>query len=238
MRFTSTNPLSLQRAFESQTGLNWDWIRQVDSLRKQDLRMGSSITRFLTVGVQDRGIHNQMISYGPCQTSVLYLIANRYHENKSFVPEKFWKISIKITVNDKPLFLDWDGNPSESEHDVDKIIKKLEKEKVAVVSDYNEEIGSIRRPLPLDTDTLEAECSNFFKVSPKQISDIAERLYNNGFITYPRTESSYYLEKDIRYELVERVKEACFKNGISFATCREGYTFTSQSCDGSHLIPK
>ena len=46
MRFTSTNPLALQRAFESQTGLNWDWIRQVDSLRKQDLRMGSSITRF------------------------------------------------------------------------------------------------------------------------------------------------------------------------------------------------
>ena len=197
MRFTSTNPLSLQRAFESQTGLNWDWIRQVDSLRKQDLRMGSSITRFLTVGVQDRGIHNQMISYGPCQTSVLYLITNRYHENKAFIPEKFWKISLKIIVNDKPLFLDWHGNPSSDEKTADSIIKKLENEDMAVISDFNEEIGSIRRPLPLDTDTLEAECSNFFKVSPKQISDIAERLYNNGFITYPRTESSYYLEKDL-----------------------------------------
>ncbi len=197
MRFTSTNPLSLQRSFESQTGLNWDWIRQVDSLRKQDLRMGSSITRFLTVGVQDRGIHNQMISYGPCQTSVLYLIANRYLENKTFIPEKFWKLSLKIIVNDKPLFLNWHGNPSTDEEYVDNIIKKLEAEEIAVISDFNEEIGVIRRPLPLDTDTLEAECSNLFKVSPKQISDIAERLYNNGFITYPRTESSYYLEKDL-----------------------------------------
>ncbi len=197
MRFTSTNPLSLQRAFESQTGLNWDWIRQVDSLRKQDLRMGSSITRFLTVGVQDRGIHNQMISYGPCQTSVLYLITSRYIENKSFIPEQFWKISLKIMVNDEPLFLDWHGNPSSDEETVNDIINKLEKEETAVVSDFNEEIGSVRRPLPLDTDTLEAECSNFFKVSPKHISDIAERLYNNGFITYPRTESSYYHEKDL-----------------------------------------
>jgi len=197
MRFTSTNPLSLQRAFESQTGLDFDWIRQVDSLRKQDLRMGSSITRFLTIGVQDKGIHNQVISYGPCQTSVLYLITNRYLENKAFVPEKFWKISLKIMVNNEPLFLNWQGNPSLDETYVDEVIVRIRAEKKATVSDYNEEISTLRRPLPLDTDTLEAECSNFLKVSPKKVSDVAERLYNNGFITYPRTESSYYHEKDL-----------------------------------------
>jgi len=197
MRFTSTNPLSLQRAFESQTGLDFDWIRQVDSLRKQDLRMGSSITRFLTIGVQDKGIHNQVISYGPCQTSVLYLITNRYLENKAFVPEKFWKISLKIMVNDEPLFLNWQGNPSLDETHVDTVLTTISKEKTAIISDYNEEISALRRPLPLDTDTLEAECSNFLKVSPKKVSDVAERLYNNGFITYPRTESSYYHEKDL-----------------------------------------
>ncbi|MHA2347750.1 MAG: DNA topoisomerase, partial [Candidatus Hodarchaeales archaeon] len=183
MRFTSTNPLALQRSFENQTGLDWSWIKQVDSLRKQDLRMGSSITRFLTIGVQDQGIQNQMISYGPCQTSVLYLITHRYNENKSFIPEKFWKLSLKIIVND--------------ENDVDDKIKSLQNEEYALVTDYNEEVGYIKRPLPLDTDTLEAECSSIFRVSPKQISDIAERLYNNGFITYPRTESSYYHEKDL-----------------------------------------
>ena len=197
MRFTSTNPLSLQRAFESQTGLDFDWIRQVDSLRKQDLRMGSTITRFLTIGVQDRGIHNQVISYGPCQTSVLYLITNRYLENKAFVPEKFWKISLKILVNNEPLFLNWQENPSLDETYVDSVLEGIRNEKTATISDYNEEISALKRPLPLDTDTLEAECSNFLKISPKKVSDIAERLYNNGFITYPRTESSYYHEKDL-----------------------------------------
>ena len=197
MRFTSTSPLTLQRAFESQSGLNWDWIRQVDSLRQQDLRMGSSITRFLTVGVQNKGIRHQMVSYGPCQTSVLYLITNRYHENTAFKPEKFWKISLGINVDEKSLFLDWHENPSMDESLVDKVISRLEEEKFATVSDYNEEVAQISRPLPLDTDTLEAECSSIYRVSPKQISDIAERLYNNGFITYPRTESSYYLEKDL-----------------------------------------
>lgn len=197
MRFTSTNPFALQRAFESQTNLDWDWIKQVDSLRKQDLRMGSSLTRFLTVGVQNYGIHNQMISYGPCQTSVLWLITNRFLENRNFTPEKFWKASIKIKAFEEPFFLEWKGNPSNEEKKVDSLILELKKIGKGIVTEYNEEKGIIKRPLPLDTDTLESECAQFFRISPKQVADVAEKLYNNGFITYPRTESSFYHEKDL-----------------------------------------
>jgi len=197
MHFTSTNPIALKNAFETQGNLNWNWIKQVDSLRKQDLRMGSSLTRFLTVGIQNQGIRNQVISYGPCQTSVLWLITNRFIENRKFVPEKFWKVSIKINTPEGPLFLDWMKNPSNDEKIVDSLISKLDKAKNAIVTDYNEESGIIKRPLPLDTDTLESECAQFLKISPKQVADIAERLYNNGYITYPRTESSYYLQKDL-----------------------------------------
>ncbi|UCG00451.1 MAG: topoisomerase DNA-binding C4 zinc finger domain-containing protein [Candidatus Heimdallarchaeota archaeon] len=197
MHFTSTNPNSLKKAFETQTDLNWDWIKQVDSLRKQDLRMGSSITRFLTVGIQNQGIKNRMISYGPCQTSVLWLITNRFLENSNFTPTKFWKVSVKIATLEGPLFLDWKENPVKEEAIVDSLITKLKKVAEGIITEYNEESASIKRPLPLDTDTLESECAQFFRISPKQVADIAERLYNNGYITYPRTESSFYLEKDL-----------------------------------------
>jgi len=197
MHFTSTSPMALKGAFETQGNLNWDWIKQVDSLRKQDLRMGASLTRFLTVGIQNCGIRNQIISYGPCQTSVLWLITNRFFENREFTPEKFWKVSIKIKTSSGPLFLDWKENPSYNEEIIDSLIEKLEKTEKGIISEYNEESGVIKRPLPLDTDTLEAECAQLLRISPKQVADIAERLYNNGFITYPRTESSYYLQKDL-----------------------------------------
>ncbi len=49
--------------------------------------------------------------------------------------------------------------------------------------------------------------------------------------------NSFYLPKKIRFSYLERVEKACKKNGLSFATCREGYKFKSKSCDGSHLIP-
>ncbi|MFX1505534.1 MAG: DNA topoisomerase [Promethearchaeota archaeon] len=196
MHFTSTSPNSLKIAFETQTDLNWDWIKQVDSLRKQDLRMGSSITRFLTVGIQNQGI-NRMISYGPCQTSVLWLITNRFLENRSFTPTKFWKLSVKITTSEGPLFLDWKGNPVSEEAAVDTLLSTLKEFSEGIITEYNEESATFKRPLPLDTDTLESKCAQFFRISPKQVADIAERLYNNGFITYPRTESSFYLEKDL-----------------------------------------
>ncbi|MFX0209774.1 MAG: DNA topoisomerase, partial [Candidatus Hodarchaeota archaeon] len=122
MHFTSTNPSSLKKAFESQTDLNWDWIKQVDSLRKQDLRMGSSITRYFTVGIQNRGIQNRIISYGPCQTSVLWLITSRFLENRNFSPEKFWKVSVKISTSEGPLFLNWKGNPVADEKIIDSLI--------------------------------------------------------------------------------------------------------------------
>ncbi|MFW9853879.1 MAG: DNA topoisomerase [Candidatus Thorarchaeota archaeon] len=198
MQFTSTGPMALKRAFETQGTLDWDWIKQVDSLRKQDLRMGSSLTRFLTVGVQNQGIHNTLVSYGPCQTSVLWLITHRYLENKEFNPQTFWRLALKLQLTDEDsLFLDWKGNPSYDEEEIDSLLSELRHTQQCLVTDYNEEIAFIKRPIPLDTDALESQCAQFLKISPKRVADIAERLYNNGFITYPRTESSYYLQKDL-----------------------------------------
>ena len=47
---------------------------------------------------------------------------------------------------------------------------------------------------------------------------------------------TFYLPKNIRFELLRRVEKACKSNNLSFATCREGYVFSTLSCDGSHLI--
>jgi len=52
-----------------------------------------------------------------------------------------------------------------------------------------------------------------------------------------RIGNSYYLPKQLRFDLLGRVEKAASKYGMSFATCREGYPFNAKTCDGSHLIP-
>ncbi|MHA2365628.1 MAG: DNA topoisomerase [Candidatus Hodarchaeales archaeon] len=232
MRFTSTTVPSIIRAFEQQHILDEQLIKSVDSLRRQDLRMGASLTRFLTVGVQEYG-QNRLISYGPCQSSVVWIITNRFLERQSFLPEPYWLLQAKfltieplkssetkskrkkktkkrrkatkrkskkkkVTTGEiEPFVFNWINNPITDSNKCDEILNKIENIREGQFVGQTESIEVIDRPKPLDTDTLEADCSRLFRVSPKLIADIAEKLYNNSFITYPRTESSYYLFKDL-----------------------------------------
>lgn len=46
----------------------------------------------------------------------------------------------------------------------------------------------------------------------------------------------YYLNKNIRINLMKKVENFCESLGISCAFCREGLSFKAKSCDGQHLF--
>ena len=48
---------------------------------------------------------------------------------------------------------------------------------------------------------------------------------------------TFYLPQHLRYTLMKQVKDACQTEGLTFATCREGFaSLHTAPCDGSHLI--
>ncbi|THG98415.1 hypothetical protein EW026_g3758, partial [Hermanssonia centrifuga] len=49
-----------------------------------------------------------------------------------------------------------------------------------------------QKPLPLTTVDLQKAGSRLLKISPKKVLDIAERLYTQGFLSYPRTETDQF----------------------------------------------
>ena len=59
-------------------------------------------------------------------------------------------------------------------------------DKPAVVKEIVQKPKSKFRPQPLDTIQLERLGSRFLRVSAKQVLSSAERLYQNGFVSYPR----------------------------------------------------
>lgn len=200
MRFVSTSPNALINSFINQVEIDNNLIASVDSLRTQDLRMGASVTRFLTVELQnvDDKLRN-LISYGPCQSSVLWIISTRYNEINNFKAEPYCLIrAIHNYSQSKEQFIFTLSQDKIFDLDkAQKIFDEIKEEKKGLIEDIQSETQVIKRPSPLDTDTLESECSRIFRASPKKIADLAERLYNQGIITYPRTESSYYLQKDL-----------------------------------------
>ncbi|RLG56649.1 MAG: radical SAM protein [Hadesarchaea archaeon] len=70
--------------------------------------------------------------------------------------------------------------------------------------------------------------------------EVASKLHHLYFVEGKLHHNSWYLPKTFRITLLSRVKKACDKNSITFASCREGLKWltTGASCDGTHLIPK
>lgn len=60
------------------------------------------------------------------------------------------------------------------------------------------------------------------------------RLYQSG----ERKGSYYYLPRDVRLNLLNKVTKLCNQLGITCGYCREGISFEAPSCDGQHLIRK
>jgi len=68
--------------------------------------------------------------------------------------------------------------------------------------------------------------------------EISEKLKALYFKEGEKISNSFYLPKQLRFEIMRNVRKACDKYRITFSCCREGFfeLNNSKSCDASHLI--
>ena len=167
----------------------------VDARQIIDLKVGVSITRFLTNSIMrylPEDIGNDCISYGPCQTPTLYFCVKRERdmENEN---NKYYKIYIKLRSN---------SNNSEIDICLDEEFDNLNKVKALAnqllamkkikIDNINSEKRTKSHPSGLNTATMLKISSLYLKNSPQKTMNLAQNLYMLGAITYPRTETTYY----------------------------------------------
>ncbi|MDH5460665.1 MAG: radical SAM protein [Candidatus Bathyarchaeota archaeon] len=86
--------------------------------------------------------------------------------------------------------------------------------------------------------------SSTYKVRPdnwrrfsKAFPEVAKKLSPLYFEKGERISRYFYLAKELRYQLMEKVKEITEENGMKFGCCREGFShLNSALCDGSWLV--
>ena len=73
----------------------------------------------------------------------------------------------------------------------------------------------------------------------KRFPTISRKLYKYYFKLGEKVGASRYLPSSIRRKLMKKVRKIAAKHGLTFATCREGFSelHLAPSCDGSHLVP-
>ncbi len=175
----------------------------------------STVNRLLTwrcvnIARQRFSSSTRMISYGPCQTPALSFCVDRLREIEAFVPERYWKVDVQAKLTDgKRYSLKWrvptndavidtrskgGGNESCATFSQQSARKLIERATCAdiIVKEVTQTSESIKPPLGLNTVALLEAGSKAMGLSPKNVMNVAEKLYSAGFISYPRTETSRY----------------------------------------------
>ncbi len=136
------------------------------------------------------------LSAGRVQSVAVRLIVEKEREIKAFKSEEYWEIfsEVKGRTGEADEFvvqlIKVGGKTAEVKNkiDADKIISGLEKAKYKIFDVRKKEVSKSPYP-PFTTSTMTQAAARIFGWSSKRTMSIAQKLYEEGLITYHRTDS-------------------------------------------------
>ena len=149
-------------------------------------------------------LDSSCISYGPCIIPTLWFCVKRHHEIQSFQPETFYTLQASFrTSSGETVYPEWDRKRLFDQKAIYCFKELIAQSTLGLVVDVSETVEKRVRPQALDTVSLLKQCSQYLYLGPHHTMHIAERLYLQGYITYPRTETNKYPSAfDLRSTLV------------------------------------
>ncbi|RXE55943.1 DNA topoisomerase I [Methanoculleus taiwanensis] len=186
-RFSAITPQEIRQAFANLTEIDFALAAAGEARQTIDLMWGASLTRFISIAAKRGGTN--ILSVGRVQSPTLAMIVEREKEIESFVPETYWMLS---------LATEKDGTAVEARHTHGKFDDHAEalaaeertREPLTVTA-IKEGQKTDRAPTPLDTTSFIVAASRL-GFSAANAMRIAEDLYMNGYISYPRTDNTVY----------------------------------------------
>ncbi|MEM3565888.1 MAG: DNA topoisomerase I [Candidatus Bathyarchaeia archaeon] len=201
MKYSTLTKEELEKSYaELLPKLDFALIEAGRTRHEIDWLYGVNLSRALTIAAKDWSGKYATLSTGRVQGPTLRFLVAREKAIRSFVPTPYWQIRAEIEI---------DGQIFEAEHE--KEIIETKKEANAVVDACKGKDGVVEKievkqfqqmpPTPFDIGALQSEAYSLFGYTPRRTLDIAQRLYLDALISYPRT-SSQKLPPAINYEAI------------------------------------
>jgi len=162
------NHIDFNQAIAGETRHWLDWI------------YGINLSRALMALLEVKKI----LSIGRVQGPALALLVKREQEIANFKPEKYFSISLRVLQGKNQAILDFKNRVKKEE--VEKFTNLKGKEIDIKVK--KEKLNLMPLP-PFNLTDLQMEAYKFFKIDPSSTLAIAQELYLDGLISYPRTSS-------------------------------------------------
>ena len=209
-RFSAVTHRDVQHALSHLVAPNRKQADAVDARQEADLRLGAAFTRFQTVCLQNRfhALVGSVVSFGPCQFPCVGFVAERQARIDSFVPEAYWSISMEHTVGERRVAFTWRRGRVYDRATAVLMLERCLRGGVAVVRDCRGGQRTKQRPVPLATIKMQQLASRLLHISPDKCMEEAEKLYQKGILSYPRTETEVFNRNMDLRELVQQQANA------------------------------
>ena len=133
-------------------------------------------------------------SAGRVQSVALKIIVDREREIRKFKPEEYFLMYAKLQKENDVILAKFYGDKNgridlKDKAQVDSIIKKIDNKQYKVI-DIKKSERRKNPPAPFTTSSLQQEASRKLGFGVKKTMMVAQKLYEAGYITYMRTDST------------------------------------------------
>lgn len=207
MKLSTLTKKEIQEAFRRmKPGLDIGLVKAGETRHIVDFLYGINLSRALTRSVSRFVRTPYVLSVGRVQTPTLNLLVEREVSIETFIPTPYWVLKAEVIINGKTYEATHERERVNSLSEAKRIVEDADS-KQALVEKIERKIEKISAPEPFDLTTLQREAYSAFGFTPSRTLSIAETLYLNALISYPRT-SSQKLPPDIGYrEILEKLME-------------------------------
>jgi len=197
-RFSALTKGEVTRAFDNLVEVSRELAAAGEARQDIDLIWGATLTRWVSRATKRYG--SAFLSVGRVQSPTLVLIAERERERRAFTPEPYWEIEASLQ----------NGGAFTARHAHGRFKDEAEARgayenlaETARVTEVKEKSATRPPPIPFNTTGFLSAAANL-GISPSRAARLAEDLYTDGYISYPRTDNTVYPKSlDLREVLGE-----------------------------------
>jgi DNA topoisomerase-1 len=204
--FHEISEQALKSALANPRTININLVYAQQGRQILDLLVGFTISPLLWKSIVQNSKNS--LSAGRCQTPALRLVYDNYKEIKESPGTLSFNSVGYFTSKNIEFVLN-------KNHNSDKLIKEFLELSIMhdhILSKEREKTLIQSPPSPFTTSLLQQAASNSLNISPKETMSYAQKLYEDGYITYMRTDSKCYC-----HDFIEQCKMfICIKYGAYY----------------------
>lgn len=189
MKFSTLMKSELEKAYEEPLlHLDFGLIEAGRTRHEVDWLYGINLSRALTLAARRWSGRYSTVSTGRVQGPTLQFLTTREKQIQNFVPVPYWEICAKAEILNSVVEAEYEKKRIETRAEADAVVQACAN-KTGEVKKVEMKTVHQKPPIPFDVGTLQREAYTLFGYTPRRTLAIAQRLYLDALISYPRTSS-------------------------------------------------